>query len=692
MIILRRVVLVLASLLLLTGILVIVRVVLPSDTIPKFLADPNNRSSYIINILAGFTEVALGAILVGFSDAVAQLIAVAFHRPSRDEYRERRAQEKLYLDNLIERFGREQPWDIAKYTGLDALQDSPSPTAYLARVSLWPLSNNDNPAVEVNPRSRVDIMRYLAKEKHPVMIKGEPGTGKTATVRKFAFELARRAQRRVIGRGKIPLYVSLALYTETETDESTSKPLSVVEFIQSYVKHEFPAATYLGDHLLEYLNTGQLVVLFDGLNEMPLPDYEARYRLLEQFSVQFSKAKFVFTCRTLRRTPGNFRIVTLTDLDDLQVKHFLRSYLGADLANRRYQDLTSGNGFMLRVCRNPFMLRMLVLGSPSRATPTSPAQLYTHFVADSLQRYTDNPARVSDAISQVAWAMQQAGIFAGEVSIQNLSSRVSAPDLNRSLQVACQAQLLDCTPDGKVRFYHQFLQEFFAAIQLRNLWMTEQAIDAYLTDLRWSETVLVCASIVDNPESLVRRVWAPGDSSQEAFWLAAKAVGSSGNRISEAYYKAIQTQAEGYLGLGEWAGRLPESRRVVAVDTVKALSYIDDEWTVEVLIKALLRHAGWIREVCIQTLARSRVPNARKEMRSAVARLHSINDTRLAAPNLSAPEQVLLAVYSTFSFDILYPAIYWLLILLLLVLPGIFDPLLGSGANVLRMDPLTFLL
>jgi predicted NACHT family NTPase len=102
------------------------------------------------------------------------------------------------------------------------------------------------------------------------MLKGEPGTGKTLAIQRFAVDQAQDALKNLPNEVRIPVYIFLGSYTgKTENNELET----VYDFLQSYLQEEYPWSGFLCDHLKEYLVQGRLLLLFDGLNELPPDEY-----------------------------------------------------------------------------------------------------------------------------------------------------------------------------------------------------------------------------------------------------------------------------------------------------------------------------------------------------------------------------------------------------------------------------------
>jgi hypothetical protein len=661
--------------------------ILSTTNVTDLWIDSTIRKDFLINIAASLAfEVGVGLLLLFRGSITRWVLALVLRGRSLLEERERVEHERLYLENLVERFSREFPWETEKYTDLEAIQEDLEEQARRVQPRLWQLPDSEETRADSRLKSHVNVRLFLRKEKGPIMLKGDPGTGKTLTIRRFAVDQANRALRHLPAEVQIPVYVSLAFYTG---HIENAQPETVYDFLQRYIAEEYPAATYLREHLREYLVQGRLLLLFDGLNELPPDEYVQRYEVLEEFVLRrYPKNKAVFTCRTLRHTSlSRFQTVVISDLDDGQIKRFITAYRGEQAAEILYRDLTSGDGFMLRVCRNPFMLQMLVRRNPSRPTPQSPSQLFAEYVCDQLASASADVEQTSRVLCEVAFAMQQSGVFAGTVDRNWIETEVSVLDLEDHLNIACQAQLIDYTHEGRIRFYHQILQEYFAAVALRRDWQTCQDIGIYLVDYRWEETILVCAGIVETTEAFVCSIWSSSDDPPERLQLAVKAVGSSGNRVSAQYYRSLMHTAERYLGLG-WDNTLRDSSRLVlAVETVKALSYVDDAQTAALLSSALKKHDGWVRELCIQALGSSRHPSARPLLYTSVADLRSLRTLLLVAPYCETREWLELVARSALSFWVLLRGFQELWRWLWILFPALISGLLYGTARFLSMHP-----
>lgn len=614
----------------------------PVGSTSELWSKSENRDSFIINLVSSLVYSILGILLFALRDRTKRWgTALLLRRRTIEEEHKRVIQEEIYLDNLVARLSRDFPWDTGKYTELEAIQEDLENQAKRLRPRLWQLPDSRETQVDANIKTHVRLQRFLAVEKRPVMLKGDPGTGKTLTVRRFVVDQAKSAKSYLPDEVKIPIYVPLELYTaKADGDE----PEPVYDFLYRYLKEEFPASAYLREHLAEYLLSGRVILVFDGLNELPPDEYLARYKKLEEFVFRkYPRAKYIFTCRTLRHTSlSRFSTVAINELDNEKIKRFIAAYRGQERSDVLFHELTSGDGFMLRVCRNPFMLQMLVRRDPTRPTPSSSAQLFVEYIYDQLASVSGQTDKVINALCKMAFGMQKEGLFAGASDIDSLRKHIQSSDFENYLEIARKAQLIDYTPEKKVRFYHQVLQEHFAALALEAEWKAGKDIDSYREDYRWEETVIVCSSLVENAEKFIREIWSGEDFSPKRLWLAIKCIGNSGKRISEDYYNEILKSSETYLQLYYRPVRHALSPTVRAVETLKSLSYIDDLRVNRLVNSTLLENDGWIREVCAQILGNSRQPEAKKLLASSAVALRSFSFFLLIVPFYERKQLLLL--------------------------------------------------
>ena len=91
------------------------------------------------------------------------------------------------------------------------------------------------------------------------------------------------------------------------------------------------------------LESGQLLILFDGLDEVPTANVAKVIRKIEDFVDQYDKNRFIASCRIAAYTGGfkQFTEVEMADFDDAQIEAYIKNcliqhltYIGISLTRR----------------------------------------------------------------------------------------------------------------------------------------------------------------------------------------------------------------------------------------------------------------------------------------------------------------------------------------------------------------------
>ena len=91
---------------------------------------------------------------------------------------------------------------------------------------------------------------------------------------------------------------------------------------------KFPAAEALVESALEQ---GKLLVLFDGLDEVPSKNLNRVIENIEDFVDKHDKNRFVASCRVAayRSSFRRFKDVTIAEFDNEQIEQFIRRWFSA---------------------------------------------------------------------------------------------------------------------------------------------------------------------------------------------------------------------------------------------------------------------------------------------------------------------------------------------------------------------------
>jgi formylglycine-generating enzyme required for sulfatase activity len=465
--------------------------------------------------------------------------------------------ELAYLDKLMQQY---EVW-AEKYTPLAGIAEVRGYPNLVLPMRFMPTGFEKVEEPDFDRQREVkrvpvaDLREAVTTYKRLVLL-GEPGAGKTTTLWRLAYDLAEAA--RHDAQAPLPLLVPLGGYTGSEP-------------ALDYAKTYFGT---LGPHLQAYLHQGRVVFLLDGLNEMPQHGYRERVDRIQTLLERFHRAPALVTCRALDYETVekvlNLEKLEVKPLDPERQRAYLHRYLGAEEGEKLFWQLAGADvgelwedwqkaggtwqhfwaeGFppepprvwwvrnhlgaawaglrrgdllpLLALGTNPYMLAMLaqVYASQQGALPQNRGKLFEFFVDWLLAREQErcDPAHwpgaqpLLEALSALAFAMQTAGGLGTSVDkAWALEQLGDGCDPEQVLHLAAGATLLELAGD-RVRFVHQLIQEYFAAVAWQVKWeagadLADQWPDGWISG--WEETAVLLAGILPphDPAAMLRWV------------------------------------------------------------------------------------------------------------------------------------------------------------------------------------------
>jgi HEAT repeat protein len=513
------------------------------------------------------------------------------------------------------------------------------------------------------PPPPVPLETVLGKGENLVLL-GEPGAGKSTALQFIGLCFARAAENWHVERLKVNrAYIPIRLDLQTSAASIAANEV-LIDVLRAEVRGRLQCSPAEAEALLEAWKTSPgLLVLFDGLDEVPADLRETVRRRIETFA--HSGAAWVI----LTSRPAGFQ--SLPGLNEYTLKPFehpetealpyLRGWLAvlkpewtaeqAESEARTLLEKMQARPALRRLLDNPLLLRLSAQHyALSGEIARNRADLYRLWVEEAWQRATRRGAKEEEkrhflqALEALAWHLHLGGGNEEADLLQALQrfglarDETAAADLLRRLRE--QSGLLARLPqseEGKVRlryaFSHQTLREYFVALRLQRAWKqdarrTWRFLKPRLHLPEWREPLALLVSALPEGEALrllngILRARSPEERFlRRDLFLAAELAGESGH--AEAMWERLEPHMCQALKDRDWqVRRATEALGKIGSPAVPALiqALNDDEWRVRwaaaqalgkignpqavpALIQALKDENEWVRLAAAWTLGK----------------------------------------------------------------------------------------
>jgi formylglycine-generating enzyme required for sulfatase activity len=410
--------------------------------------------------------------------------------------------ERRYRDRIRERFAEEAGY----YIELAGETAEPLPPHDEPRAPRSARRRRQRAMVEYHrwietergiQKVRLDTLRQGVERYPCIVLLGDPGSGKTTALENLAYQYADEPDR-------LPVLLRLSEF---------GPGLSLEGFIDQGWGGSVDAghwgAPHLAANLEQYLAQGKLLLLFDALNEMPRQGHEGRTHALRRFIDRWASKgnRFLFTCRVLDygEELSGLQRVEVQPLDDGQIQAFLDKELPED-GPALWGVLTEEGDEqhrLLEMARNPYLLTIMIdvfaedgqLGRNRAELMGRSTQILLEWAKAKCPRGEWLDADLlREALSVLAYEAQDRAGFGTMIGTQQVVAvmprqiqldprwpPVPTPP-EQVLSLAASANILEMPVDrSTVHFYHQLLQEYFAARELCKRIIAGESLSHYVS-------------------------------------------------------------------------------------------------------------------------------------------------------------------------------------------------------------------
>jgi predicted RNA-binding protein with RPS1 domain len=346
------------------------------------------------------------------------------------------------------------------------------------------------------------VDRLLTQKGSGIAILGDPGVGKTTLLNDVACRLAEARLERPLGGVPVPILVEARRFTPT-TDFCT------------LFGYELGGQ----ENFEELAESGDGMLLVDGANEVQSALLPAALTDLRNLRNRFSRCSLFVTSR-FRRLLGDLDLDTneIVPLSEAQVEDYLVRFFSNGAHAGAFLEELRRAPRLLELCRNPLLLKMLVdISGDDLHFPANRGRLLHEFMRRFLVREHDRfrplePLTIEILLARIAYDARRRGsvVVATEraqqivaTELATLQHGVGVVDVMSAVQ---DALILRDAGGGGLVFFHELIQEYYSALELKARAQNNPAELSQLeADPWWQEVLILFTGLEDEPGSLIKQ-------------------------------------------------------------------------------------------------------------------------------------------------------------------------------------------
>lgn len=358
----------------------------------------------------------------------------------------------------------------------------------------------------------------VANEKQFLMVLGGPGAGKSTFLRKMGLE-ALKGEKGGYAHECIPVLLELKNFASQDIEFERA-------IAQEFQICGFPSPDLVTKKLLEQ---GRLLILLDGLDEVPTKNLGHAIHQIQNFVDQYDHNRFITSCRiaAYRHNFRRFSDVAMADFNSAQIQQFIINWFHseadreANTAQKCWNLLQKPENRAAReLAQSPLLLTLLCLVyHSSQSFPQNRSVLYRKALRVLLEEWAAEKRIFQDEIyqglsteleevllSEIAYSGFAANrLFFSQREVVDQIKSFLADNLNAPKHldgeavldaIAIQQGILVERARDVFSFSHLTLQEYLTAQHVDDHSLISQLVTEHLTHERWQEVFLLVAGVM----------------------------------------------------------------------------------------------------------------------------------------------------------------------------------------------------
>jgi hypothetical protein len=357
-----------------------------------------------------------------------------------------------------------------------------------------------------------------ANQEQYLMVLGDPGIGKSTFLRKVGLE-ALKGNQGSYQHSLTPVLLELKNFKENEIN------------LQALIEDEFKICGFpnVEKNISNKLEKGELLILLDGLDEVPTANVYNVIEKIKDFVDTHYKNRFILSCRTAARTHlQRFTDIEIVEFDDQQIQSFIEHWFSSELDRKNE---TAKNCWELlqkeeyksakELAHTPLLLTFLCLVyDENQSFPTNRSRLYQDALRILLEKWSAEKRLPNRGLVYENLSIEQEEILLSEIAYQNfvadklflekreivkqikdhLKQNLNAPQhldgekVLKTIEIE-QGILVERARDI-YSFSHLTLQEYLTAQYIYDNDLIEQTVKNHITETRWQEVFLLVAGLM----------------------------------------------------------------------------------------------------------------------------------------------------------------------------------------------------